>query len=148
MSDSLSEAIRTRVRALLSTTRFTQFVGVGTVGATVDTVVLVALVEATVLGPVVAKILSWELGIMIIFAINERWTFAEYGQVGLGPLGKRFLRSNAVRFGGFLVTLAVLRVLVRQFDVWYVAANVIGIGVGFFVNYTCESLYTWQVHQE
>ena len=49
---------------------------------------------------------------------------------------------------GFLVTLAVLAVLVRRFDVWYVTANVVGIGVGFFVNYTCESLYTWQVHQE
>ncbi|WP_222919814.1 GtrA family protein [Natrinema sp. SYSU A 869] len=148
MSDSLSEAVRTRTRALLSTTRFTQFVGVGTVGATVDTLVLVLLVEATGLGPIVAKILSWELGIAIIFAINERWTFADYGRVGLRPLGRRFLRSNVVRFGGFLVTLAVLGVLVRQFDVWYVAANVIGIGVGFFVNYTCESLYTWQVHQE
>ena len=148
MSNSLSEAVRMRVRALWSTTRFGQFVGVGAVGATVDNVVLVLLVEATVLGPVVAKILSWELGIAVIFAINERWTFADYGRSGLRPLGKRFLRSNVVRFGGFLVTLAVLALLVRRFDVWYVAANVVGIGVGFFVNYTCESLYTWQVHQE
>ncbi|MBZ6496055.1 GtrA family protein [Natrinema longum] len=148
MSDSLSEAVRTRARALLSTTRFGQFAGVGTVGATVDNVVLVVLVEATVLGPVVAKVLSWELGIAIIFAINERWTFAEYGTGGVRSLGRRFLRSNLVRFGGFLVTLGVLAVLVRRFDIWYVAANVIGIGVGFFVNYTCESLYTWQVHQE
>ena len=148
MSDSLSETVRTRIRALWSTTRFWQFVGVGTLGATVDNVVLVILVEATVLGPVIAKILSWELGIAVIFAINERWTFADYGQVGLRPLGKRFLRSNVVRLGGFLVTLLVLAVLVRRFDVWYVTANVVGIGVGFFVNYTCESLYTWQVHQD
>jgi len=148
MSNSLSEAVRMRIRALWSTTRFGQFVGVGTVGATVDNVVLVLLVEATVLGPVVAKVLSWELGIVVIFAINERWTFSEYGKVGLRPLGRRFLRSNLVRLGGFLVTLAVLAVLVRRFDVWYVAANVVGIAVGFFVNYTCESLYTWQVHQE
>ncbi|MFA9415065.1 GtrA family protein [Natrinema sp. HArc-T2] len=148
MSNSLSEAVRMRVRALWSTTRFGQFVGVGAVGATVDNVTLVLLVEATVLGPVVAKMLSWELGIAVIFAINERWTFADYGQTGLWPLGKRFLRSNVVRFAGFLVTLAVLAVLVRQFEIWYVTANVIGIGFGFFVNYTCESLYTWQVHQD
>ncbi|AGB32792.1 GtrA family protein [Natrinema pellirubrum DSM 15624] len=148
MSDSLTEAVRTRARALLSTTRFGQFVGVGAVGATVDNVVLVLLVEATFLGPVVAKLLSWELGIAVIFAINERWTFSEYGEVGLGPLVRRFLRSNVVRFGGFLVTLAVLTLLVRRYAIWYVAANVVGIGVGFFVNYTCESLYTWQVHQD
>ena len=148
MSDSLTEAIRMRVRALCSTARFGQFVGVGTVGAVVDNVFLVLLVEATVLGPVVSKVLSWEFGIAVIFAINERWTFSEYGKVGLRPLGRRFLRSNVVRFAGFLVTLAVLAVLVLRFDVWYVAANVVGIGVGFFVNYTCESLYTWQVHHE
>jgi len=148
MSNSLSEAVRMRVRALCSTTRFGQFVGVGAVGAAVDNVVLVLLVEATVLGPVIAKVLSWELGIAVIFAVNERWTFSDYGKSGLRPLGKRFLRSNVVRLGGFLVTLVVLAVLVRRFDVWYVLANVVGIGVGFFVNYTCESLYTWQVHQD
>jgi putative flippase GtrA len=148
MTDSFAEAVRRRVRALLSTARFGQFVGVGTVGATVDNAVLFLLVEATFLGPILAKAVSWELGIAVIFAINERWTFASYGEVGLRALGGRFLRSNVVRFGGFLVTLTVLAVLVRRFEVHYVAANVVGIGVGFFVNYTCESLYTWQVHRE
>ncbi|NGM69760.1 GtrA family protein [Natronolimnobius sp. AArcel1] len=136
-----------RLRALRSRSRFTQFAGVGLVGATVDNVVLFALVELTVLGPVMAKVISWELAIMVIFAINERWTFSSYGEMGVRPLGRRFLRSNAVRFAGFLVTLTVLAILYYQFGVWYMAANVIGMGVGFFVNYTCESLYTWEVHQ-
>ncbi|SER67716.1 GtrA family protein [Natrinema salaciae] len=148
MSDSLSEAVRMRVRALCSTARFGQFAGVGTVGAIVDNVVLFALVDGTWLGLGPAKVVSWELGIAVIFVINERWTFASHGQVGLRALGRRFLRSNAVRFAGFLVTLAVLTVLTERFGVWFLIANVIGIGVGFFVNYTCESLYTWQVHQE
>ena len=148
MSESFLEAVRTRARALLSTTRFSQFAGVGFVGATVDNAVLVVLVEMTVLGPIVAKVISWELAIAVIFVINERWTFATYGATTPRALGRRFLRSNAVRFAGFLVTLAVLAILVEWFDVWYLAANVIGIGIGFFVNYTCESLYTWKVHRE
>ncbi|WP_306056756.1 GtrA family protein [Natronococcus wangiae] len=148
MSRSPVDAIRTRFRALLSTTRFTQFAGVGLVGATVDNAVLFLLVELTFLGPVVAKIVAWELAIAVIFAINERWTFASHGRVGPRALGRRFLRSNVVRFAGFLVTLAVLSVLVYWFDVWYVAANVVGMAIGFFVNYTCESLYTWKVHRE
>lgn len=147
MIDSVLEALRMRLRALLSTSRFTLFAGVGVVGATVDNVGLFLLVELTVLGPVVAKVFSWEFSIMVIFAVNERWTFSSYGDGGIRALGWRFLRSNAVRFAGFLVTLGVLTALVRWFGVWYVAANVIGIGVGFFVNYTCESLYTWKVHQ-
>ncbi|MGQ3411956.1 GtrA family protein [Natrinema sp. LN54] len=148
MSKSLSEAVRTRIRALRSTARFSQFVGVGTVGATVDNVVLFLLVQRTGLGLAWAKLIAWELGIVVIFVINEQWTFSSHGEDGIGPLGRRFIRSNAVRFGGLLVTLAVLTVLTEQFGVWFMAANVIGIAVGFFVNYTCESLYTWQVHQE
>ncbi|THE62730.1 GtrA family protein [Salinadaptatus halalkaliphilus] len=148
MSDSLLEAIQTRSRALRSPKRFGQFAGVGIAGATVDNVVLVALVELTVLGPVVAKAISWELSIVVIFLINERWTFSNYGRLGARAFGRRFLRSNAVRFGGFLVTLSVLTILVYGFGVWYLAANLVGLALGFVVNYTCESLYTWKVHLE
>ncbi|AGB36431.1 GtrA family protein [Natronococcus occultus] len=147
MSGSLSEALRVRARALLSATRFTQFASVGLVGATVDNAVLVLLVELTVLGPVLAKVIAWEFAIAVIFVINERWTFASHGAWTGRALGWRFLRSNLVRFAGFLVTLGVLTVLVYGFDVWYLAANVVGMGIGFFVNYTCESLYTWKVHR-
>lgn len=147
MIDSILEALRLRFRALWSRSRVGQFVGVGLVGAVVDTLGLYLLVELTALGPVVGKAVSWELSIVVIFVINEWWTFASYGEMTPRALGRRFLRSNAVRFAGFLVTLAVLAMLVRWFDVWYLIANAAGIGVGFFVNYTCESLYTWKVHQ-
>lgn len=147
MIDSILEALQLRFRALWSRSRVGQFVGVGLVGAAVDTLGLYLLVELTALGPVVGKAVSWELSIVVIFVINEWWTFASYGETTPRALGRRFLRSNVVRFAGFLVTLAVLAMLVRWAGVWYVAANAVGIGVGFFVNYTCESLYTWKVHQ-
>lgn len=146
MSDSLRSFVRTRLSTLLSRQRFGQFASVGLVGATVDNLALVLLVELTVLGPVPAKVIAWELAIVTIFVINERWTFAAYGRPGARALGRRFLRSNVVRSAGFLVTLSVLAALVYGAGVWYLAANVVGIGVGFFVNYTCESLYTWKVH--
>ncbi|ADD06058.1 GtrA family protein [Natrialba magadii ATCC 43099] len=148
MTDSLIDAIRTRVHALLSTSRFSQFASVGLVGATVDNAGLITLVELTGLDPVIAKVISWELSIIVIFLLNEYWTFAGHGKRSVSAFGRRFLRSNAVRFGGFLVTLTVLAVLVNWYDVNYVLANVIGIGIGFFVNYTCESLYTWKVHRD
>ncbi|WP_049895341.1 GtrA family protein [Halopiger xanaduensis] len=148
MLDSVLEACRMRLRALLSTARFSLFAGVGLVGATVDLLVLFLLVELTPFGPTPAKVVSWELSIVVIFVINEWWTFANYGRMGPRAIGKRFLRSNAVRFAGFLVTLGVLVGLVRWFGVWYLAANAIGLAVGFFVNYTCESLYTWRVHRD
>lgn len=148
MRDSLTDVLASRLRALYAPTRLGQFVGVGVVGGTVDTVALFALVELTVLGPVVAKALSWELSIAVIFAINERWTFSSHGDAGGRALGRRFLRSNVVRFGGFIVTLAVLAVLVYGVGIWYLAANLAAIAAGFVVNYICESLYTWRVHHD
>ncbi|MDF9745431.1 GtrA family protein [Natrinema salsiterrestre] len=148
MSNSLPETIRTRVRALCSTTRVGLYVGVGTFGAAVDTATLVFLVEITDLGTIVSKLLAWELGIAVIFVINEQWTFASYGEGGLRALWHRFMLSNVVRFGGLLVTLVVLSVLTGHFGVGLMLANVIGIGAGFFVNYICECLYTWQVYQD
>jgi putative flippase GtrA len=148
MSPPRIEFVRARLRALLSTTRFAQFAGVGLVGATVDNVVLFLLVELTALGPVLAKVIAWELAIVVIFLVNEHWTFAEQGTSGPRALSRRFLRSNLVRLGGLLVALSVLAILVYRFAIWYVAANLAGMSIGFFVNYTFESLYTWKVHRD
>lgn len=148
MSSSLGDALRLRAGALLSMARFGQFASVGVVGAAVDNGVLFGLVEIGLLDAVPAKIVAWIVAIAVIFAINERWTFSEYGAVGLSAYGYRLGRSYVVRFGGFLVTITVFAILVHVFDIWYIGANLIGIGVGFFVNYTFESLYTWKVHRE
>lgn len=157
MIDSVFEAIRTHVGALRSRERLGRFASAGLVGAAVDTAVLAALVELTVLGPATAKVLSWEGSIVVVFLVNDRWTFDDYGSRTPRALGRRFLRSNLVRAGGFLVTLAVLAALVYGIDVsllvfgrdvWYLAANAIGLGCGFVVNYSLESLFTWRVHRE
>ncbi|MFC6718127.1 GtrA family protein [Natrialbaceae archaeon GCM10025810] len=146
-SDSLSEAVRRRAAALRSRSRFRQFAGVGLVGASVDNALLYLLVEHTLLGPLGAKVVAWEVAIAAVFVVNERWTFADYGGATVRSLWRRFARSNLVRFGGFCVTMAVLWALVYGASVWYLLANAIGMLVGFFVNYACESLYTWRVHR-
>ncbi|APW99842.1 polysaccharide synthesis protein GtrA [Halobiforma lacisalsi AJ5] len=148
MIESLLEAVRMRARALVSITRFGQFAGVGVVGAAVDNGVLLSLVELVGIGFVPAKVVAWVLAIAVIFAINEAWTFSTYGRMAPRALVKRLLRSYTVRFGGFLVTLGVYAALIELFGVWYLLANVVGIAVGFFVNYTFESLFTWKVHRE
>ncbi len=146
MSDpSPLEGVREGVVALRSGTRLGQFVSAGLVGMAVDNGVLVSLVEFAGLSPVVGKVIAWEAAIVVIFAINERWTFSTFASGDREALARRFLRSNAVRLAGLLVTLAVLAGLVYGAGLWYPAANVVGIGVGFVVNYIAESLYTWRV---
>lgn len=136
-----------RFRELVSGMRFGQFLSVGIVGAICDNLVLVAVVETTAMRPFYAKVLSAEAAIVLMFLINERWTFAEFGTSSVRAVVRRFVTSNVVRAGGASVALVVLFVLTELFDVWYLAANVVGIGIGFVLNYTAESLATWRVHR-
>ncbi len=150
---------------MISLERLAQFGFVGALGAVVDMIVLAALHGRLGLPLVVAKCGSAEAGIVVMFAINESWTFADHGHRGVRAAGKRFLTSNVVRAGGFVVGTVVLLALVNWTDTgpvlthtlglgngflandFYLVANVVGLGAGFVSNYFCESLVTWRVHR-
>lgn len=144
-----------RFAAMTSAIRFGQFVSIGVLGAICENIVLLGLVEGIGLTPELAKLAGAEISIIVMFAANERWTFANEGKAGLRWLLRRFLTSNLVRAGGVLVGTAVFSALLRWVDVslsiagidfWLLVANAIGIGVGMIVNYVAESLFTWRVH--
>ncbi|WP_135819869.1 GtrA family protein [Halostella litorea] len=150
----MRDALSHRLRALASGVRFGQFASVGAVGAVCDNAVLGVLLQFGV-GPELAKLAGAETAIVVMFLINERWTFADEGAPGAGPLLRRFLTSNLVRAGGVLVATAVFSQVYRNFDVtiglfgvdlWFLAANLVGIAAGMVVNYVAESLFTWRVH--
>ncbi|MFB6174267.1 MAG: GtrA family protein [Halobacteriales archaeon] len=141
------------VGELVSGLRFGQFLSVGVAGAVLDTATVVVLTTEFGLYRGVSKLIGAELAILLMFAINERWTFADEGASGTLPLLRRVLTSNLVRAGGVAVATVVF-VLVSGLDVtlpvggerlWLALANGIGIGAGFVVNYVAESLFTWRV---
>jgi putative flippase GtrA len=133
--------------ALASPRRISKFLSVGVAGAVVDLATLTLLVEVGHLHPSVGKVFSAETAIVAMFVLNERWTFASHGGTDPWDVGRRFLRSNVVRAGGALWALGVLHLLTTYAGVWYLAANVVGIGTGFAINYVFESVATWRVHR-
>lgn len=151
-----SETADGRLASLLSGVRFGKFLSVGVVGAAVDASVLVALTQTGVL-PEVATLAGIETAILVMFAVNERWTFADHGAAGERSLLGRLARSHGVRAAGsltqFLVFVAVFRGVavslpVAGVDLWLLVAKGAGIGVGMLVNYVFESLFTWRVHHD
>jgi len=145
-----------RLASLLSGVRFGKFASVGVVGAAVDTSILVALTQLGVL-PEVATLVGIETAILMMFAINDRWTFAEHGAPGERSLLGRLARSHGVRAAGsltqFFVFVAAFRGVavslpVAGVNLWLLAAKGTGIGVGMLVNYVFESLFTWRVHHD
>ena len=146
-----------RLDGLLSGVRFGQFASVGVVGAIVDNSVLTVLRLGFDVVPELAKAAGIESAIVVMFLLNDRWTFAAEGNSDRDSILRRFLTSNLVRVGGIAVQLAVFSLLIRRTDfsivvagedIWFLAASLIAIGVAMFVNYVSESLFTWRVHRE
>jgi len=140
---------------LTSRLRFGKFVSVGALGAVCDTTVLLVLVEVFGVLPELATLVGIETAILVMFLVNDHWTFASEGSAGRRSFLFRLGRSHAVRAGGsltqFLVFVAVFRLLfvpvtVAGVDAWLLVAKATGIGVGMIVNYVFESLFTWRVH--
>lgn len=139
---------------LLSPVRFGKFAGVGAVGAVCDNIVLLTLATAGVT-PELAKFIGIEVAIVVMFLLNERWTFSEAGAPGPVAFLRRLGTSNVVRVGGIAVQLVVFSVVYRWLhvevglfgvDLWLLVASGAGIACGMVVNYVTESLLTWRVH--
>ena len=141
-------------KALYSPLRFGQFAGVGAVGAVCDNAVLLVLATAGVT-PEIAKFVGIQTAIVVMFLLNERWTFSGEGAPGLVAFLRRLGTSNLVRIGGITVQLVVFSVVYRWLhteltawgiDLWLLVASGSGIVAGMIVNYVTESLFTWRVH--
>ncbi|MHB9285736.1 GtrA family protein [Halobacteriales archaeon Cl-PHB] len=155
MTDRTKRFDRSWLNALLSPRRFGQFVSVGAAGVVVDLTTLVTLKQGLGVPAYLAGILSIEAAILVMFLINEHWTFAEVGAEGRRSFLWRGLRSHAVRAAGsttqYIIFLTLYyrlhqQLLLGGIDAWLVVAKMAGIAVGMVVNYTFESLYTWRVH--
>lgn len=135
--------------------RFGRFASVGVVGAICDNAVLLAFATAG-LTPEAAKFLGIETAVVVMFVLNERWTFAGSGRAGVAPKLRRLATSNVVRVGGIAVQLVVFSAVYRRLhvdlsalgvDLWLLVASGAGICCGMVVNYVTESLLTWRVHE-
>lgn len=140
--------ITDRLGRLASPTRFRRFLLTGGLGMVVDMVLLALVVELGLLPPVLGKIVSAESAFLVMFAVNETWTFSQFGSGEGRDLLHRFVSSHGVRIFGVAIAVGVLYVLHEIYGVWYLLANAAGIGFGFLANYTFESLITWRVHRE
>lgn len=144
---ALAERVPDRYHPLVRLTRVRQFITTGAVGVGVELVVLAVLVEAALAGRFWAGVVGKGAAVFVMFALNERWTFADSGRPGLWALGRRLALSNVSRAVGNGVALAVYTILFLWVGVWYIVAALVGIGCGFVFNYLLEGLWTWQSHR-
>lgn len=141
---------------LLSAVRIGQFASVGAVGAVFDLTVSTLLTVWVGVLPEFAKLAGAEVAIVVMFFINEHWTFAAHGAAGWLQVLRRLVKSNLVRTGGLAVQFLVVRGLrgvpiefvVRGVDLWTLATFPVAIAAAVALNYVLESLFTWRVTAE
>jgi len=157
MSNDTGTGLTGRFDSLKSRARFGKFVSVGVVGAISDNLMLATLKLLLGVPEMLAKAAGIETAIVVMFLVNEHWTFADEGKAGPVPFAKRAGKSHLVRTGGVSVQLVVywfltqwltLELVLFGTDLWFLAASPIAIAVAMTVNYVFESLFTWQVHTE
>ncbi|AHG04784.1 sugar translocase [Halobacterium sp. DL1] len=155
--DRLRGVVPERFDSLVSGARFGQFVSVGVVGAVSDNAVLAALRLGAGVPEMWAKAAGVETAILVMFLVNEHWTFAGEGATGRKAFAKRLGKSHLVRSGGVAVQLAAYWLLTQRLavtlvvagtDLWFLAASPLAIAAAMLVNYVFESVFTWQVHQD
>ena len=142
----LTERVPDEFEPLVSVDRVSRFIATGTAGVGVELVVLVVLVELALTGEILGAIVGKEAALFVMFALNERWTFADSGRPGVRALGRRLAISHLSRGLGNGVALAIYTMLVLWAGVWYILSAVIGIAIGFFFNYFFEGTLTWRTH--
>lgn len=138
---------------LLSGKRMGQFLSVGIVGAIVDLIISIALTYATAISPTLAKFIGAETAIILMFLLNDRWTFADAGRAGVVFKLRRLLKSNVVRGGGLAVQVTVvwlltgtgIEIIVSGTDLWPAVTMPIAIACSFVFNYVAETLFTWRL---
>lgn len=120
-----------------------RFVVVGIAAAAVQTGLLGVLVEWGNLQYLLAAIVAIETTIILQYFANNAWTFRMTRHRSRGEYLGGLLRTNLVRGSAIPIQLGVLWVLVSLLGVFYIAANVLAIGVSGLYRYALDSAWTW-----
>ncbi len=123
----------------LFTSALSRFFFVGISGAVVNTLVLAMQVQLIGLKPFLAVPLAVEASVVWNFLLNDKYTFRS----GKGRRLNRLLKYNSSSAFSFLMQLSSVYTLTELLKIHYLIATIVGIGLGFIVNYLL-SLKIWR----
>ena len=125
--------------------RLIRFSIVGVIGAVINTGLLWLFTDLAGIYYLVSSAIAIEIGIIIQFLLNDRWTFREKKTSGVKQFIVRILKSNLWRSGGLVINIGVLYLLTEYAGVYYLISNIFGILCAFLWNYILESRLTWEI---
>ncbi len=120
-----------------------KFAFIGGLGIGVDTGVLYALTEFAGLYYMFSAVAAGETAILFNFVFHDAWTFREEGESGVRAWLSRLYQYHVVSLSGIALKLLLLFAFTDILGIYYVASNIVAIGIVFLWNYVANVLWTW-----
>ena len=121
--------------------RFQKFIVVGAIGLAVNQGILSVLHGQMQWNVEVASVVAVLASMVVTFALNEIWTWHDRGS---GKVIHRAMSYVPINCGGLIINTGLLYVLVHQFDMHYLLANLIGAGAAAIWNFALNNAITWR----
>lgn len=115
--------------------QFFKFCIVGAIGTGVNLAILYSLVEWFHIWYMTAAVVAFIGATTSNYILNKIWTF-RYKLLETHATIYSYLKFISVSIIGLVINLAILYVLVNNFHIWYIYAQVIAILVAVMWNYT------------
>ncbi|WP_239075646.1 GtrA family protein [Planosporangium flavigriseum] len=110
---------------------------VGVIGIVVNNIVLFALHGLLGLALVPATVAAVEVAMVHNYLLHEVWTFRHRR-----PSARRFISYSLVAAAALLVNVSIVGVLAGV-GLYYLLANLVGIGAAFAINFAVSSTWIW-----
>ena len=123
--------------------RWLKFNAVGVMGIVVQLAALAFLKSLLHIQYLIATALAVEMAVLHNFAWHERWTWKE--RTGKEGMFLRLLRFNLTTGGvSILSNLLLMRLLVGQFHLPLLVANLLSIGATSLANFALSELFVFR----
>lgn len=125
---------------------FLRYAIVGVLGTLVDLITLYALTEISGIDPQKSTLFSVFVSIAFLAAVinnyvlNRIWTFKSQDS----NVGAQFLRFLIVSIGGFVLTQALMWLMVSLIGIWYLAAKALTSITIMIWNFGLNKLWTFR----
>ena len=121
--------------------QFFKFVIVGIINTLINLLILYILTEFFGVYYMLSAVIAFLFAVTNSFLLNKTWTFEEYIKY---KIKYKYIQFIIISIIALVINLILLYILVEYFDIWYMAAQIVGVLSNLLVNFFGNKLWTFK----